>query len=162
MDGQRLVSDYLDGRLAPQERASFEARLVIDADLARELEAMSATLALLRALPTEAPPADMAARIMAEVRLAPAPARRGSWAFWRAGLRLRPLLVTAAAAAAVFGLVLLNLGGSDGPNVRLSSSDEAFVGECLVDYHLAASDRYKHGPATPGPTEPANNAAQED
>jgi anti-sigma factor RsiW len=165
MDGQRLINNYIDGRMTPGQRQAFERRLTAEPELAREYQALARTLAVLRAIPTDPAPLDLTARIMADVRTRPIPLRRGA----RAGLQRllsapRRTAWALAGAAAVVAVVFLSQGGGRKaePNVRLSRSDEAFIGDCLVDYHLAASDKYKHGPATPEPGEAAQDAAVED
>lgn len=149
MDARRLINEYLDGRLAPAQRTRFERQLAADPALTAELRATQEALALLRALPVEAAPAGLTDRIMRDVRTQPVPVRR-PLRDWLTRLVSPGRLALAGAVGAV-ALALVALGQPSAPAdpVRLSSADEQFVGDCLVDYHLAASDRLRQASHKP-------------
>ena len=80
-----LLSDYLDGAMAPADRAAFEARLAASAELRRELEELRAVSRSLKDLPKEPLPSGFMARLQA--RRARGEAPRRDWVFLPPGLR---------------------------------------------------------------------------
>lgn len=95
-----LVSAYLDGELAPTQRAEVEQRVRLSASWAAILREVGETRAAVRALPVPVPPDGFLARLVDEpVPAGPATPRRGlgPWR-WAAG-------GAAAAAVAVAFLV---------------------------------------------------------
>lgn len=148
MNRRREISEYLDGRLLPAQRQQFEVRLGTDPGLAAEVEETRRAVALLRSLPMDAAPDDLVARVMGQVRQKPVPARR--WLVWEfCGRWLHParLAMATAAVALVVGAGLLSRPEPPGP--RLDKSDEAFIKECLQDYHVEARKQLDgHGPVS--------------
>jgi anti-sigma factor RsiW len=60
-----VFSAYLDGELAPVERAAFEARLAADADARAELDDVAEVRTLVRGLGAVAPPAGFVDELLA-------------------------------------------------------------------------------------------------
>jgi len=115
-DDQRM-SDYMDGRLSPAEKAAFEADLLTDPFLARRWRLMRATKA---ALIASAPlmPADLKDALKYQARGRDrARVRRPSWMdVLRESLAARPWAYGAGAAFAAAGLtVVLRLASAPGP-----------------------------------------------
>ncbi len=63
-----LVSDHLDGRLAPRQRARVTAHLAACAECAAYVEQVRATIAALRRLRADDMPVAIRARIVAALR----------------------------------------------------------------------------------------------
>lgn len=94
-----LLSDFLDDALSETERANLEKRLSAEAELRRELEALSATVALVKSLPALQAPRNFTL----DASMVRRPASRR--------ILLSPVFYSALSAAAVlmigFGLLLL-------------------------------------------------------
>lgn len=138
MNRHREVNEYLDGRLGPEARHALEQRLATEPDLAAELRDTRALVDLLHDLPVEQAPAGLTGRVMAALDDAPpAPEpRRGAWP------RLARWPQLAAVAAILVALAWPRLAGPSSPNPpELSASEQAFIEDCLRDYHyqVAAS-----------------------
>lgn len=135
MSRARDINEYLDGRMTPERRAAFEARLAAEPELAAEVDETRRVLALLAALPVEHAPATLTARVMSEVRAQPV-SRRRWWALGRLTALPRPrTLAWAAAAAMLLAVSVFMRPGQDDRIAHLSPVDEAFVTQCLTDYH---------------------------
>jgi anti-sigma factor RsiW len=113
---------WLDGEMTDAERASFSARLAADPDLKAEVEMMQRMSSDLRAhLPAEmtVPYGDFF-NSQIQVRLAQEepliPEARASWLDW---FRL-PTLITATAAVAIAGFMIMQKGPAAGDSVVLS------------------------------------------
>ena len=136
---RREVYEYLDGRLRPDRRAALEERAATDAELARELTEAERVRALLRALPLEPAPATLARAVMAQVRQQPVPQRRSAFAqALQNCLRPQRLALATCAVAVLVGFGQVRVGHGRDP-ATLSATDEAFVRECLRDYHREAA-----------------------
>lgn len=110
-----LLSAYMDGALAPDERTALEARLAAETELREELEALQSTVALIRALPVrEAPRNFTLTRGMVQARR-PAPRR-----FMLTSTAIS--FVSAAAAVFLIGFSLLLLSGPRAGAPQTSSS----------------------------------------
>jgi len=138
MSRQREVNEYLDGRLAPRARAAFESRLAEDPGLAAEVRSTRDLVDLLQAMPSETAPDGLVCGVMAELRAEPTPVVR-PWLNWLDALR-PPRLAFAAAALMLLVGVQVTLKEEARP-LELSAADQAFVEDCLQDYHyqVAAS-----------------------
>lgn len=83
IDAQELISAYLDGELTPDERAEAERLLEASSQLRADLEDFSRLSDLIRALPRESAPPELAAAIRAKAEeqslLAARPAMRRSF-----------------------------------------------------------------------------------
>ncbi len=113
---------WLDGEMTDAERASFSTRLAADPDLKAEVEMMQRMSSDLRAhLPAEmtVPYGDFF-NSQIQVRLAQEepliPEARASWLDW---FRL-PTLITATAAVAIAGFMIMQKGPAAGDSVVLS------------------------------------------
>jgi anti-sigma factor RsiW len=83
---EETLSDYLDGRLAPAEKAAFEGRLAAEPALARRLRLLRAMRSSLAA-GAKPMPEDLKAALKREIR-ARADGGRPSWLeAWRAAMR---------------------------------------------------------------------------
>ncbi|MEQ1748494.1 MAG: hypothetical protein ABL974_03675 [Prosthecobacter sp.] len=116
------LSRWLDGEMTDAERASFSTRLAADPDLKAEVEMMQRMSSDLRAhLPAEmtVPYGDFF-NSQIQVRLAQEepliPEARASWLDW---FRL-PTLITASAAVAIAGFMIMQKGPAAGDSVVLS------------------------------------------
>ncbi len=153
MSRQREVNEYLDRRLPPRARSAFESRLAEDPGLAAEVRSTRSLVDLLRQMPPESAPDGLVTGVMAELRAEPAPVVRPwlNWLNWLDALR-PPRLAFAAAALMLLVGVQVTLQDDVRP-LELSAADQAFVEDCLQDYHyqaaasLAANGR--RGEATP-------------
>jgi len=98
MNDEERVSDYVDGRLPPAERAAFEERLRADPALDRRIRLARAMKAALKA---SAPPmpADLKAALKRQARVAAARDRVSWLDAWRAALSAGPWAYGAGAAA---------------------------------------------------------------
>jgi len=160
MDRSHVVEQlslYADGMLTAAEAERVRTHLAACADCRGEWEALQHTLALLRSLPAEEPPADLTAAIMARVRAEAATTARRS----RFGRGSRWAMTAAAAVFVLFvaGLVADRWSPS-GPGV-LSSRPETVV----ADRHSAgaglsgvAGEGFA-GAAVPPPAEVAADGA---
>ncbi len=101
---QEKLSEYLDGRLAPEERESIEHHVEACPECRRELESLRATLHLLHRVPVSPAPRSFA---IAEVKPAPRPVLRPGW------LRLG----TAVAVVALAFLFISDATGVLGPGL---------------------------------------------
>lgn len=68
-DVQRYMPDYLEGELALDRRALFDAHLDECTDCAREVAGFRSTIAALRGLPEPEPPTDLTTNVMRRIRL---------------------------------------------------------------------------------------------
>ncbi|MEK7382662.1 MAG: hypothetical protein AAB262_05175 [Elusimicrobiota bacterium] len=101
---EQRMSDYLDGWLAPGDKAAFEADLASDPNRARRLSLLRAMRAMLVAS-ARPMPADLKAALK---RLARARAPRSSWLdMLRQSLAERPWACGAGAAFAAAGLMII-------------------------------------------------------
>lgn len=142
MSRQREVNEYLDGRLSPRARSAFESRLAEDPALAAEVRAARELLDALRGLPTESAPGGLVTGVMAAIQAEPTPVRR-PWLSLMDALRPQRL---AFAAAAVMLLVGLQVTLRDDPRpLELSAADQAFVEDCLQDYHYQVATSLADG-----------------
>lgn len=114
------LSAYLDGQLADAEAERVRRHLDACAACRAELEALQATVQLLRSLPEEEPPAGLRPRVLARVRQQAA--RRAPWR------RVAAWAAAAAVAAAAVGFALR--GGAELPSVaeRVPTPGGAQVG----------------------------------
>ncbi len=85
-DDEETLSDYVDGRMTPGDRAAFERRLSDEPALARRLRLLRAMKASLAAS-APAMPADLKAALKREARARAAGPRRSRLEAWRAALR---------------------------------------------------------------------------
>ena len=168
MDSESRIGEFLSGRMSPRERAAFVNDLTNDPELAAELRRTKRTIALLRAVPTTPPPADLTANIMASVRAQAAekaePARLPRLRRRVVGGYARRFALVAGVAGmlVLVGGEALNLrdrnaqtdsqtasnlavnaarpaSSSTAPqNVRLAGDDEQFLREAVADYQQAA------------------------
>lgn len=141
------LSPYLDGELSPFEQAQVDAHLRKCAACAEELALLRQTVALLRDLEEVEVPAGFRADLRARLAVLPPPIARAPKApalpLWRRwGL-------ASAAAAAVAGLVFMNVGprlasrgvqGSDGPAPGLSAPHDSTGQTPPADSRTATSD----------------------
>lgn len=152
---QQQLHDYVDGRLPLRQREAFEVRLRDDAALRADLAGLRRTLAVLRADAPPAAPEPLTAAIMRDVRALPVPQPRWTWAQPVLAV-MRPSrlgFALAGAAVALFAVVQLGLVGPPGEPVpsasatavQLSAGDQAFVQDCLQDYHFAMAGRLGGG-----------------
>jgi anti-sigma factor RsiW len=132
MDRRRCLNEYLDGRMPPERREAFEAELSADPELAAELAETQRVLTLLRSVEPPALPDGLTSRVMSCVAGLPTPRRRPAFWTWLETC-LNPQKV--AFAVSVAGMAVL-LGFFVQPQqVRLQASDQAFINQCLADYH---------------------------
>lgn len=135
MNRQREVNEYLDGRLNPKRRKAFEAAMNTDPALAARVEEGRRVMSLLQALPTDDLPRDLTGGIMTRVRGERIPAPRRVTIPVRTWLQPQRLAVAFAALLIAVGAGVL----TQPEQVELSAGDEAFISECLRDYHFEAS-----------------------
>ena len=116
-DVQTRMADYLDGELALDTRAVFDAHLDGCSSCARELSELQQTISLLRSLPAPQTPPDLAENVIARVR---AGEGRSAWqdfsdrvAAWLTPPRLVVPATVLAAAAGVFVVSGGQLAGLD-------------------------------------------------
>ncbi len=95
-----LLSAYLDGQLAAEERARLEAQLATDPALRTELEALRRTVALVRNLPRVPAPRNFVLPQTIAIRPRPVPAVRSRRA-------LAPLFTVATSIAALLFIAVL-------------------------------------------------------
>jgi anti-sigma factor RsiW len=79
---EETLTDYLDGRMAPAEKAAFEGRLAADSALERRLRLLRAMRVSLSA-GARAMPADLKAALKREARARAAKRRPSRLAAWR-------------------------------------------------------------------------------
>lgn len=115
------LSAYLDGSLDPSEAALVETALAQDPALAREYEQLRRAVALLRQLGPAPAPEGFHARVLAEVRKEPPPAKIIS--IWRRTLGRLPVEALALAAAALI-VVLVIQGSQVLPELGASATRE--------------------------------------
>jgi hypothetical protein len=109
------LSAYIDGMLSPSEQTALEARLEEDPDLREELDALRATVALIKGLPEMQAPRDFT--LTAEM-IAPRPLDSDAS---RGGGNIRPFpllsLLSAAAAFVLIAVGIVLLTGDDTDDV---------------------------------------------
>lgn len=145
MRRDKTIHAWLDQRLSPAERERFAERQAADPALAATAEEARRVQQLLRALPVDEPPADLADNIMRAVRTAPAPVVR-RWAWWQPS---RAMMLAGATVAVLAAVVMLPREDSRAvATAQLTDTDRRFVQECLRDYHYEVSTRLAgSGPA---------------
>ncbi|MEZ4400695.1 MAG: zf-HC2 domain-containing protein [Kofleriaceae bacterium] len=98
-----MLSDYVDGTLAPAERAEVEAALAADPALQAEVDDLRDGLAVFKALPPTAAPADLGTSVEETIR------RRSAGRFF--GRRTLGDRVPFGALLIVGGIVLVIIAG---------------------------------------------------
>jgi anti-sigma factor RsiW len=148
------MADYLEGDLPLSDRALFDGFLDSDPDARQEVAELRRTIALLRSLPSEEPPADLVFRVMERVR-----AGEAAPAWWiRAGAAiaraLRPSILIPAAAGAAAALAGVALWPSAGVPGAAPSPVAAVVSQAAPSSQVAqAAD---HAPKlAPPPSAPS-------
>ncbi|MCC7490838.1 MAG: hypothetical protein IT204_00745 [Fimbriimonadaceae bacterium] len=138
MRRDKTIHAWLDQRLSPGERERFAERLAAEPELAATAEEARRVQHLLRALPVDQPPADLADNIMRQIRTAPAPMVR-RWAWWQPS---RAMMLAGATVAVLAAVMLVPRDETATlAATQLTETDRRFVQECLRDYHYEVSTR---------------------
>jgi hypothetical protein len=107
-DIESMMADYLEGDLALEKRALFDAHLDSCDDCTLELSEMRSTIAVLRAMPAPEAPGDLADNVMRRVRNGEG---RSEWwdrlVVWFNDLLVPRLAVPATAAATALAILLV-------------------------------------------------------
>ena len=145
------LSAYLDGELSGADAERVARAVAADADLQRELAELSATRDLIRALPAQKPPEDLAGRVLAEaerIQLVGAAhaAQAGGALRWVRYMATAAVLLVAASVGMIVGVTLWSPPRSElemaavGPNQPEAGGD----GRHLAFTEKVAAEARKH------------------